>query len=199
MSEEAPVPAKPNRLTEAQRTEALALYTSGTATADQIADKLKVPVGTIRSLFKRKGVKKGEKAKELEAKKEALVHAALAIDPAVHAQRVFDTKNESYRYFEMISKLAIKQIVECQSKSLPLGSIQNDIKTLSEAAKTIKICREERFAVLGIKIEGGDDEHLPPLHITGLSEDQIRDLQEREASAAGELEIPDFTPEVPDE
>jgi hypothetical protein len=197
MSEARSEPSK-KPLTEAQKTEATALYRAGVATADEIATKLKVSVHTLRSYFARKGIKKGEKEKEVASKKEALVQQALALDPAILTRRIFDTKNETYRYIEMIRKLAAKTIVDCQQKGQPLGMIQNDMKALREAASTIKTCREEAFAVLGVRLDEVEDENLPDLHITGLTDDQIEDLQMQ--SVGEEIpDLPDPTVGEPDE
>jgi hypothetical protein len=178
MTEQAPVQTK-QRMTKSQKDEALALWAAGMHSADEIARKVGVKEATLKSLFVRRKAKKGEKHAKVEERKEALIHEALALDPAVHARRVFDTKNETYRIAEMLRKLTAKVIVEAQQQNKPIGSVANDIKTLREAAMTIGKCREEAFAVLGITDEKVNDDDLPPLQILGLTDEQMQDLQDQ--------------------
>ncbi len=178
----AAVPAKKarkayKRLTDAQQTEAITLWKSGTVTLADLTKKFGHTGQTFQKLFVRVGAKKGEVKAALQAGRAAVVEAALVMDPAVHARRVYETKNETYRIIDMLRKLVAKQIVDCRTAGKPLGSIQNDLKAIREAASAIKVCREEAFAVLGLKIEDTGDEVLPELRITGLSEDDILDLQ----------------------
>jgi hypothetical protein len=175
------------RLTDAQKTEGTTLYRAGTHTVEEISTKLGGKVETWRKYFVKVGVKKGDLQKEVEAKRAAVIAEALTIDPAVHARRVFDTKNETYRIVEMLRKLTAKVIVEAQRENKPLGSIQNEIKAIREAAAAIKTCREEAFAVLGIRPDEVSDEALPELVISGLDDDMIAQLQESDGADGDDI------------
>lgn len=186
-AEATPAPKRRNqRLTDAQKTEGETLYRAGTHTAEELAAKIGGTLATWRKHFLKKKIKKGENKAVVESKRAAVVEQALTLDPAVHARRVFDTKNETYRVAEMLRKLTVKAIVECTQAGKPLGTIQNDIKAIREAAAVIKTVREEQFAVLGIKLDEASDEALPELIISGLDEEQIADLQQ--AAGVDELE-----------
>lgn len=165
------------RMTAAQKVEAGVLWRAGEMTSAQIATKLGVPDRAMSQFTKSCGFKKGDLSAELEEKRAAVVEQALTLDPLVHARRVFDTKNETYRISEMLRKLVASEIIKCRQDGRKLGTIQNEIKTIREAAAAIKTCREEAFAVLGIRPEDQGDEALPDLTVTDLTEDDIADLQ----------------------
>lgn len=165
------------RVTVAQRAEAVALQRAGEMTSQEIADKVGLSITTVRHLFNKVKVKKGEGAVVIEEKRAAVIAESITLDPLVYAQRVFNTKNETYRITEMLRKLVASEVVKCRQDGRKLGTIQNEIKTIVEAAKAIKICREEAYAVLGIRPDDQGDEQLPDLTITDLTEDDIADLQ----------------------
>lgn len=183
-------PRTKQKIPTSVKTELLTLWRLGEATKPELSKKYGISEDRLTDLFDREGVKKGEAAAEIAAKRAAALEAALTLDPAVHARRVFDTKNETYRYIEMVRKLAAKAIVTCQQNGLPLGSIQNDMKALREAAQTFKVCREEAFVVLGIKEDDSGDDQLPDLVITGLDDEQIEELRNANGSDDGIADIP---------
>lgn len=186
-------------MTEPQKREAVALWKAGEATKTELARKYGVSLPTVTKLLKDKGVtdQKGALAAEIARKSEAAVTAALAIEPSLHAKRVFDTKNDSYRLIELVRKLVGKTIIEAQQQGKPLGTVANDIKTLREAAAALKTCREEAYALLGLSsdpVETEDD--IPELKIQTLTEDQIKALQDAPLGAeieegVSEYEIPE--------
>lgn len=173
----APAVKKWVRLTTAQRAEAIALQRVGEMTAQEIANKVGAPLSAVIGLFRATKTKKGEGAVAIEEKRAAVVAESITLDPLVYAQRVFNTKNETYRITEMLRKLVASEVIKCRQEGRKLGTIQNEIKTIVEAAKAIKICREEAYAVLGIRPDDQGDEQLPDLTITDLTEDDIADLQ----------------------
>ena len=181
MTDEAEVTEKPKKTyftwSPALKNEAISLWKLGELSAEEIATKLAVDVIVLRRMLGRNKVKKGELAAAVAAKTAAVMEKALTLDPEVHARRVFDTKNETYRIAEMLRKLVAKEIIKCTQEGRKLGTIQNEIKTIREAAMAIKTCREEAYAVLGIRPEDQGDEALPDLTITDLTEDDIADLQ----------------------
>ena len=54
------------------------------------------------------------------------------------------------------------------------------MKAIREAAAAIKICREEAYAVLGIKPEDAADDNLPELKIEGLTQEQVLELSQED-------------------
>jgi hypothetical protein len=174
------------------------LWGIGDHSVAQLSEKYGLPADVISGFLQRQKIRKGSKAKEIAAKQQAAVEAAMTLDPAVHARRVFDTKNETYRILEMLRKLVAKEVVRTQTEKLPLGSIANDMKAIREAAAAIKICREEAYAVLGITVDEAGDDQLPPLEIRDLTEDQIQDLQ-AQAMQDVVADLPDKLPGEPDD
>lgn len=192
-----PKPAKKTRrvISDKLKAEAIAMWQTGEYKLSEIAAKTGIESTYWNRFFVMKKLRKGTKAKELNAKREAALTEALTLDPAVYARRVFDTKNETYRILEMLRKMVAKTIVESSQKGLPVGSTQNDMKAIREAAAAIKICREEAYAVLGISPDDVNDDQLPQLTIEDLTEEQIESLQvqegELEAIVGGDLPVED--------
>ncbi len=188
------------QLSPAKKAEAVHLWRTGQArNAKELAQRMGCSLSTMTNLFVKLKIKKGDLLKTIEKKQEAIVAEATTImlDPAVHARRVFDTKNETYRIVEMLRKLVIEEVVKSRQAGLPMGSVQNNMKAIREAAAAIKVCREEAYAVLGVRMDEQGDEALPELRITGLDDDQIEELQ-NQMQQEGMGDIPDL-PSVPDE
>lgn len=166
------------RLKPSEYAEAISLWELGEVTVEDLEKKFGMRASSWASYFSRNKVKKGSRAKELAEKTKAAVNAAVNLDAELRAKRAFDTKNETYRVTEMLRKLVAATIVEARTKGHPIGSVQNDLKAIKEAAAAIKICREEAFAVLGITIDGEKDkEDIPELTIKQLTPEQITQLQ----------------------
>lgn len=164
-------------LTAEIKTEASVLWRAGNMTMKELAGRWGVNPMTLGTYLRKNKVNKGEVDTKLAQRRAAVVEEALTLDPLVHARRVFDTKNETYRIAEMLRKLVATEIVKCRQEGRKLGSIMNEIKVIKDAASAIKLCREEAFAVLGVRPEDQGDEALPELVVTDLSEDDIAQLQ----------------------
>jgi hypothetical protein len=170
------------KLTPTQRAEAIALWKQGDVTMDELVDRYGCTEAALRRLFMVEKVKKGEGAREVEAKRIAVMQEAMQLEPGVHAQRVYETKDETYQVLRSLRKLVIGTLIEAKRAGKPLGAVQNDMKAIREAAAAVKICREEAFAVLGIREGEGTEEALPELHITGLDDEQIEQLRAEDFS-----------------
>lgn len=178
------------KTTNRQRMEAVTLYRAGDHTVEEISKLVGVPEGNLRKYFSRQKVYKGEIKQLLEEKRRAAMEQAFVMDPVVHARRIFETKNDTYRIAEMLRKLVGSKIAEEHKKGGNLGVLAQEMKAIREAAAALKTCREEAYAVLGIKEGDLETDNLPELTIKGLDEEQILDLQSN-SIATGIGDVPD--------
>src|SRR5690606_16093373 len=120
---------------------------------DDLAKKFKKNRGTFVRLFQTEGVEKGSGAKELQEKVQEKVQEDLANDATVLANRIRETKEEHYKMSSGIAKLVWFTITKARQDGKPIATVAYDLKALKVAAETLKITREDRYAVLGIKDE----------------------------------------------
>lgn len=178
-------------LTTSDKAKLFSLWRQGEMTVDQLAKLFKKDRSTILRLFKDNGVVKGSDKKAVEERVQEQVQRQIVDDASVIAGRIRDTKDEHYKMANGIAKLTWKVIVDAQQAKKPMASVSGDLKALKAAAETLRIAREERYAVLGI-VEGdqGDDGDLPTLAVTELTAKDIKEMNRRAAlQAADELGI----------
>ncbi len=188
-----PVPGhKGAKLTPQQWNELILLWKEGNTTLAELKKRFGVAVPTMQEKFKRLGVKKGELAR----KQAAAAEAALTLEPAEHAKRVFETKNDTYRLVQMLRATIWKEFATARAEGRKIGTMVNDIRAVRDAATAIKVCREQAYRVLGITEEDVADQKLPDLTIRGLTPDEISDMQ---AEPIEDLEnVMEVAPELPD-
>jgi transposase-like protein len=178
--------AKGRHLTPAQKSEIQQLWRSGEVTLEELAKRFDKNISTIKNVLK--GVKKGELASEVKKKVEEEVEKAIVDDATEYARRVKETRDEHYRMSAALAKLTYASIGAAKRDGIPLGNIAGDIKTLHIAAQTLKITREERFAVLGITNEDDNvDKPLPELVVQELTNDDIEELHQRQLMQEGDF------------
>lgn len=177
MSEEAPKKAKRpiRQLTASQRAEATALWRSGTVTLDDLAKQFKKSRSTFINLFKKDDVKKGADSAETEKRVAEAVAVSIVGDATKLAERIKDTKEDHYKYATGIAKLAWQLLVKAKQDGMPVGSVTNDMKALQSTITILRMAREEKYAVLGIRPEDDDaDKPLPDLVIQELTQEDIQ-------------------------
>lgn len=171
--------AKGRHLTPAQKAEIVTLWRTGELTLEELATRFEKDVSTIKVVVK--GHKKGELGEEVKKKVTEEIEKGILDDSTVYAQRVRDTKEEHYKMASAIAKLTYATIATAKKESKPLASVAGDVKTLQLAAQTLKITREERYAVLGISItDDNEDKPLPDLIVQELTADDIDELQKNQ-------------------
>lgn len=179
------------KLSPAQRAEAIALVEADAETTESIAKRFGCPADTLKKFLAKRGVKRGSKAIDAEGVAKAAIEQALTIPADVIARRIYDTKNESYRLFEMIRKLVGREIIRTQQEGRPVGTAANDIKTLREAAQAVKVCREEAYALLGLDATKEPDDDMPDLTIQDLTDEEIAQMHDAPLlEGLDEVEIP---------
>lgn len=191
-------PVAPNKgkshMTKAQRAECTMAWRLGTASPKDLAKRFNVTERAIYAYFKARNIKHGDLAnRQVKAAEEVAT-----VDPKIQAQRVKDTKDETYKLLTWIRKLIQNELVKTTQAGKSIGSVLNEIRTLKEAAAAVKVTREEIYVLLGIKEGDLGSEDLPELRIRGLSEDEILQLQqENQDDLEGDLAIPSGIEELP--
>lgn len=171
--------ARGKHLTPAQKAEIQQLWRLGEVTLEDLAKRFDKNISTIKSVLK--GVKKGELAEEVKKKVEEEVEKTVVDDASEYARRVKETKEEHYRMAAAIAKLTYATIGAAKRDGVPLATVGGDIKTLQLAAQTLKITREERYAVLGITLDDDNaDKPLPELVVQELTQDDIEELHQQQ-------------------
>lgn len=178
-------------LTASQKAQAIELWRSGEVTLDDLARKFKKNRDTFSNLFKREGVEKGSAKKELERRVQEKVQEDLANDAVVLANRIRETKEEHYKMAAGIAKLVWFTITKARQDNKPIASVGYDLKALKVAAETLRITREDRYAVLGISPDDdGEEKPLPDLVVQELTAEDIRKMQrDTFLKAADDLDV----------
>ena len=79
---------------------------------------------------------------------------------------------------EAISRLTFNEILKTKQEEKEFKVAKENIKTLLLAAETLKKCREERWIVLGLDKDVVDEDALPELVMSTMTEEQVRQLRE---------------------
>lgn len=165
---------KSRKLSAAQWNEAILLWKAGEITLRGLSEKFGISTRRFTEKFSQLGVKKGE----LLARQQAAAEQALVLEPTELAKRIFETKDETYRIIQMLRKSLGAEFMKARRDGKAFGTIVNDVRAIRDAAAAIRTCREEAYAVLGIKEDDESDLKLPELMIRGLTQDEITDLQD---------------------
>jgi transposase-like protein len=186
MSDKTPTKTSRSRLTAAEIAEAVAMYESGTTTLEDLARKFDKVPETFHRLFKRLGVTKGAKAEEMKERVKEEVEKAVVDDAATLAQRIRETKEEHYKVAAALFKLNWNEVLQAKKAGMTLASIAPNLKAIQLAAQNFKLIRDERYAVLGINDETGDDDEIPELPIHELTQEQIEEMRKKDAEPEGD-------------
>lgn len=178
----APAPGKRkyrshSQLSTSQKAQICTLWRQGEMTLDQLAKMFKKHRSTILAAVKEAGAVKGEDKKAVQERVQETVQQQIVDEATVIANRIRDTKEEHYKMATGIAKLTWKVVVDAQQAGKSMAVVAGDLKALKSAAETLRIAREERYAVLGI-VEGerDDTDELPSLTVTELTAEDIKKM-----------------------
>lgn len=181
-----PPHAPGKHMTTAQQAEACALWAAGEATLADLAKRFRKHPDTLKKLFDRRGVKKGQTAAKVREAVTAAVAESMFDDVSVLAARVKETKETHYKLAEALTRLTHGTLAKAQQEGRAFGTIVNDMKALKAAAEILRITREERYAVLGLNEQKHhDDDELPDLVVKELTAEQIVEMNRISAQQAG--------------
>jgi transposase-like protein len=197
------------KLTPAQKAEAVALWRTGEVTLEDLASRFGKRRETFSRLFTEMGIKKGEAALEHQEKVAAEVEAKILTDANEMALKIARVKDEHFRMADALGKLVWQEIVIAKREKLPIHTLRGTMHTLQMASSTLANVRSELYKILQVEKfdEAEEDNDLPELQVTELSQEDIVELQ-KEGKAGAELdeldveELPELsvenTPKTPD-
>lgn len=170
-------------LTSTEKAEAIALWRAGSVTLDQLAEKFHRDRVTFLRLFNKEGVTKGEARDEHERKVAEAVETAAITDAATLATRIRETKEEHYKMAKAIAHATYKILAKAAQENRAVGTSLPDLKALQIASQTLKVAREERYAVLGMNEERrNEDTPMPDLVVQELTSDEIKQMHNQQIS-----------------
>lgn len=173
-------------MTPAQWAEAEALWEAGQVTLGDLAKKFSKAEETFSRYFKRKGLKKGAKKEEHAEKVKEKVADEIADDATTLAKRIRETKDEHYQMARAMGQLTWREVLNAQKEGRSIATSTPQFKALKEAMTTLKMVREERWAVLGLdNPDTENDANLPELVIQELTAEQIEEMQRIQESDPG--------------
>lgn len=191
----APKPAR-RHLTVSQRSEIAALYRTGEFTISGLAEKFGRSEVTIVKVLKQakavKGEAKLETERKLAEKFAAKMEEAVLDEASVLANRIKETRDETYKMSSAIAKLMFSSVIEAKKAGLAVAALNNDLKALMRASQIVESTLKCRFTSLGVKENDDNAERpLPALVIQELTAQQIEDM--KKISVEVEKEIIDDT------
>jgi predicted transcriptional regulator len=167
------------RVLPEQWAEVIPAYEAGYITAKAISEKFSISPSAVSQYFKRNGVRKNARVKEVLEEAERKVAAKTESFVEKKLQRLEETRTSSYEAVNLMRKLVTNTILKAVKDSLPISSKKNDIVTLNIAILALKNAQEAQLRILDAD-NITDEEELPGIHIEDLSEKEIRALQQRE-------------------
>ncbi|MDR9847029.1 hypothetical protein [Herbaspirillum huttiense] len=175
-------------MTPKQWAEAEALWESGEVRYEDLVAKFGSSVSTFERHFKKKGVVKGAKAAATKKRVEEQLAKAAVDEATVTAVRIKETKEQHYTMAQGLARLAWNEILEARQSKAPYATRLNNLKAIDAAMAVIKKAREERYSVLGLdRPDAVDPDELPELVIAELTEEQIKELRDRDHTELDDL------------
>ena len=179
--------AKGARLTPSQWREIDMLWESGEVTVADLTRRYGRSRECFVSHYKKHGIVKGAKKEELRKAAELAAREQSRNEAAILSERIRKTKEEHYKMAEAIGRLTFNEILKARQDGKPFRSIQQDVKALLLAAETLKKVREERWVTLGLDKDVVDEDTLPELVMTTMTEEQCQQL--RQAQQEDEMDL----------
>ena len=179
------------RLTPTQWREIEFLWESGEVTLKDLSEKYGKRIDTFTSHFRKYKIKKGARIEELRKVAAEIQKEQARSDASIISQRIRDTKDQHYKMADGISRLVFNELLEVKKKGLKFREIQGDLKSLFLAMDTLKKCREERWAILGLDKDAIDEEALPELVMSTMTPEQAQELRKAQEEDEEEMGIDD--------
>lgn len=181
------------RLTHAEWVEAEVLWRSGQVTLTTLAEKYNCHPDTLKKQFAKKQIKKGTDARAAQALLEEELAKKTLEEAQIALERAKETKEQHYKMSTGLAQLAWAEILNARNENRPFAAVTKNIEAIQRAMEVIKKAREERFAVLGLDKDNGEDElTLPDLVVSELTDDQVVELQARNSAEDGMEDIDDL-------
>lgn len=170
-------PVKQKRLTPAEWEQVKLLWEYGNHTLADLSKEYGIRPDTIQRRLKEDDVEKGARAHEVASGVVNAVHDEMAKQAAENVKRIVETRNDHYRYAEVLARMTMGEIVSAKNANQSFATKDASLAALNKAAKTLEVLRKERWVILGLDREDGDPEDMDELMITELSQEQIDAMQ----------------------
>lgn len=177
--------ATTRRVTPKEWAKAEAMYESGDYTLEQISEELGVHLITVQRHMSKEGIEKGARADEIKRRAAEKMDAAVDEDAEVLRQRIKETKEEHYRLNKVVDGRVRREMVMSEQEGRQPSL--NVIKTLKLMADTLKVTRENRYAILGIDNDHSADDELPTLEVREMWEEEVEAIRNRQDEQAKEM------------
>lgn len=174
-SDSEPEAKRETRLSSADWERIKLLWEFGTHTLADLSKEFGVRGDGIHKRLKKDGIQKGSRAHL--APINAAENDEIAKQAAESMRRIVETRNDHYRYAEVLARMTMAEVIDAKNKSQAISMKDANLAALNKAAKTLEVLRKERWVLLGLDREDGDPEDMDELMISELSQDQIEAMQ----------------------
>lgn len=168
---------KNRRMSPAQWVEAEELYRQGWTQA-QLSDRYKVRVETVSRHMSGKKIKGGERA---EAVRGEVANALLRKQrefSEVKAQREIDAKDMLFKMNNVLLGAYAREFQQAMSTGKGLAALSASAKALKDSLMSLRLGREEIYAILEVK-DGGAGAELPTLEVSSMTDEEEALLRSR--------------------
>lgn len=165
-------PTKTKRLTEAEWTEAKALFEAGRATKTMLAEKYGVSRQAISAGMAARGAVYGSKTGMIEK-------AALEAQKDLAAKQVEEIqafKQSQKQMVTTVQKLAVKAVMDKVRDSKPIADAKADVTTLRLLMNTIRMGRDEMYHLYDLHRDPEGAEELEEFIVSEYAQDEIDEI-----------------------
>lgn len=174
-SEDGTSSEKQKRLLEAEWVEAKALYETGRATKQDLADKYGITRQSMGRGLAQRGAVYGSKSSVVE-------EATIAAQKDEAAKRVEDIsafKEKQRKMVEMVQNLTIKAVTDKVRAGQPIADAKHDIAALNKAMATISAGRNELYHLFDLHRDPDGASESEEFIVSEYSQDEIDALNKQ--------------------
>lgn len=179
------------RLTPREYATAKSMWQSGDYSLSEISEKVGVSVTALSRRFKKDGIKRGSFADKTAAAVQKSIERTAAAQAEELASYAHDLKMNALKAIDLFNRKAYADVAKAIKDGTPVGERLTDLKALSEASKIISQNYQTGASILGLDREIEEAEELSELRIKIMTEEDVKELREKQrreaAEAAGEL------------
>jgi len=189
-TQDTPVSAQ-KRLTPREYARAKTMWQSGDYSLGEISTQVGVSVTALSRRFKRDGVERGSNAKKVAAAVQKSIERTAAGQAEELAAFAHTFKMNALKAIDLFNKKAYTDVAQAVRDGVPVGEKLGDLKALNEASKIISQNYNTGALILGFDQEIGDEDDLPELRVSIMTENDVAELREKQrrelAEANGEM------------
>lgn len=191
--------SKWRRLTASQWARAEAMWKTGNYTMDVIAAEFNVSVTALKHRFKKHNVRKGEDADRQSRAIAAQMESRQIAESEEAFKQIQKFKSDNLKYVEAVQRRAMTIFAKDIQEGKRHAASGSDFKALSDLMRLLKTGWEIGADVLHLDKEEMNDDSLPTLEITKLTDDDVEELRQTQLIEERELMGLGIDPENPDE